>query len=79
VIELDLWGYECPMPVVKVLKAMEKNPGEDILALVEKKSSCDDIERICKKRGYSVKIEGVNGDFRVMMTPLTSPEEQNNV
>ena len=74
-IELDLWGYECPMPVVKVLKAMEKNPGEPILARVEKASSCDDIERVGKKRGYCVKIEGVNGDFRVMLSPLASPEE----
>jgi TusA-related sulfurtransferase len=75
VIDLDLWGYECPMPVVKVLKALEKNPGENILARVEKASACDDIARIAKKRGYSVKIEGVNGDFRVTLAPLAPREE----
>jgi len=75
VIDLDLWGYECPMPVVKVLKVLEKNPGKSILARVEKASSCDDIARIAKKRGYSAKIEGVNGDFRVTLAPLTPREE----
>ncbi len=69
-IELDLRGYECPMPVVKTLKAIDKNPGADFLILVEKESTCDDITRFCKRRGYAVKVEGTKGDYRLTLKPV---------
>ena len=68
-IEMDLRGYECPMPVVKTMKAIEKNPGEVIVAVVEKESSCDDISRMSQKKDYSAKVEKIGVDYRVTLTP----------
>ena len=68
-VEIDLRGYECPMPVVKTMKAIEKNPGVVISVLVEKESSCDDISRMSQRKGYSAKTEKISGDYRVTLTP----------
>ena len=68
-VEMDLRGYECPMPVVKTMKAIEKNPGEVITVLVEKESSCDDISRMSQKKNYAVRVEKVSRDYRVTLTP----------
>ena len=34
-IELDLRGLSCPIPVVKAKQAIDKNPGELITILLE--------------------------------------------
>ena len=75
-VEIDLRGYECPMPVVKTMKALEKNPGEVISVLVEKESSCDDISRMSQKKDYSVEVEKVSGDYRLTLTPPNSIKTQ---
>jgi TusA-related sulfurtransferase len=67
-VEVDLTGYECPMPVVKAMKAIEKNPGMAIF-LVDKESSCDDIARMAKKRGYISSAEKTDEHFRITLTP----------
>jgi tRNA 2-thiouridine synthesizing protein A len=69
-IELDLRGYDCPMPVVKVMKAMGKNPGVAIAVLVDKESGTDDIARYASKRKYSVNVEKMSEAFRVTLKPL---------
>ena len=71
-VEMDLRGYECPMPVVKTMKAIEKNPGEVISVLVEKESSCDDISRMSQKKNYAVSVEKVSRDYRLTLTPPNS-------
>ena len=34
-IEIDVRGLSCPIPVVKTKQAMEKHPGQTILVLLE--------------------------------------------
>ena len=68
-LEIDLSGYECPMPVVKAMKVIEKNPGMAVSFLVDKASACDDIARIAQRRRYSSKSEKADGRFRITLTP----------
>lgn len=58
------------MPVVKAMKAIEKNPGMAISLLVDKESSCDDIARMAQKRHYSCKTEKTEDGFKITLTPL---------
>ena len=34
-IEIDVRGFSCPIPVVKTQKAMQDNPNEELAVLVE--------------------------------------------
>jgi TusA-related sulfurtransferase len=68
-VEIDLTGYECPMPVVKAMKVIEKNPGMAISLLLDKESACDDIARMAQKRGYTSRAEKMDGHFRIILAP----------
>lgn len=69
-IELDLRGYDCPMPVIKVMKAIEKNPGVVLKVLVDKHSGTDDIARYASKKRYAIYVEKIPEAFQVTLTPL---------
>ena len=68
-VEIDFRGFNCPIPVVNTMKAIEKNPGVPLTVLLETETSRDDISRLAEKRGYSVKVEKVSGDYRLTLTP----------
>jgi tRNA 2-thiouridine synthesizing protein A len=59
-IEVDVRGFACPIPVVKTKKAMESNPNDVIKVIVESSVSKENISRLAKNKGYSVKDEGAN-------------------
>ena len=69
-LEIDARGFNCPVPVVNTMKAIEKNPGVAIAVLLETETSRDDITRLAERRGYSVKVEKVSGDYRLTLTPV---------
>jgi tRNA 2-thiouridine synthesizing protein A len=68
-VELDLRGYECPMPVVKVMKAMEKNPDAILKIWVDKASAVDDIARYAAKKKYAAHPEKIDREFLVTLSP----------
>jgi len=68
-IEIDVRGFSCPVPVVRIKKAIEQNPGETITVLVETAVSRENVSRFAESRGYSVIIEDVSGEYRLTLTP----------
>ena len=69
-IEVDVRGFSCPIPVVKTKKAIEENPHEPITVLVETAVSKENVSRLAQSRNYSVKVEEVAGEeYRVLVTP----------
>ena len=68
-IEVDVRGFSCPIPVVKTKKAMEENPAESIDVLVESGVSRENVSRLAKSRGYSVTVVGVEDGFRLVLSP----------
>ena len=68
-IEVDVRGFSCPIPVVRTKKAIEGNPNEPIAVLVESAVSKENVSRLAENMGYSVKEEAVSGDYRLMLTP----------
>jgi len=73
VIEVDVRGFSCPIPVVKTKKAIEENPGQPLTVLVETAVSKENVSRLAQSKKYGVKVEEVAGDeYRVLLTPPTS-------
>jgi tRNA 2-thiouridine synthesizing protein A len=69
VIEVDVRGFSCPIPVVNTRKAMDKNPTEPLCVLVESAVSKENVSRLARSRGYSVTVEDVEDGFHVVLTP----------
>jgi tRNA 2-thiouridine synthesizing protein A len=68
-IEVDVRGFSCPIPVVKTKKAMDENPTESIGVLVESAVSKENVSRLAKNRGYSVTVADVEDGFRLVLSP----------
>jgi len=64
-IEVDVRGLSCPLPVVKTKEALEKNPSETIVVLVDTAVSRDNVDRLARSRGFSVSAEESDGEFRL--------------
>jgi tRNA 2-thiouridine synthesizing protein A len=68
-VEVDVRGFSCPIPVVRTRKAMEQNPKEILTVLVETAISKENVSRLAESQGYSVKIDEVSGEYRLTLTP----------
>ncbi len=69
-IEVDVRGYSCPIPVVRTKKAIDEHPKEPMIVLVETATSRDNVSRLAQSRGYSVKVEEVTDGFRLVLEPF---------
>lgn len=68
-IEVDVRGFSCPIPVVKTKQAMEENPQEVLTVLVETAVSKENVSRLAESKGYSVKATETGGEYRLVLTP----------
>ena len=68
-IEVDVRGFSCPIPVVKTKKAFDENPNQPVTVLVESEVSKENVSRLATSRGYSVKIEKVADGYRLLLNP----------
>jgi tRNA 2-thiouridine synthesizing protein A len=68
-VEVDVRGFSCPVPVVKTKKAMEQNPKEVLTVLIETAVSKENVSRLAENQGYSIKVEEVSGEYRLTLTP----------
>ena len=67
--EVDVRGFSCPIPVVRANKAMEENPKDVLTVLVETAASKENVSRLALNRGYSIKVEKADGEYRLLLTP----------
>ena len=69
-VEVDVRGLSCPIPVVKTKKAMDRNPDEPITVLVETTVSKENVSRLAQNRNYSVQVEEIAAEeYRVFLNP----------
>ena len=69
-IEVDVRGFSCPIPVVKTRKAIEENPNETITVLVESAVSKENVSRLAQSKGYSIQVKEVEDGFQLNLSPL---------
>jgi tRNA 2-thiouridine synthesizing protein A len=68
-IEVDVRGFSCPIPVVRTKKALDKNPNESVTVLVESEVSKENVSRLARSKGYSVKMERIGEEYRLLLSP----------
>ena len=69
-VNVDVRGLGCPIPVVRTKKAIEKNPDEQITVLVETAVSKENVSRLARSKKYSIEVEETTGEeYRVLLTP----------
>jgi len=69
VIEVDARGLSCPIPVVRTKKAINENPTAMITVFVDDTTTKENVSRLAKSEGYSVKIEGSRDGFCLRLSP----------
>jgi len=68
-IEVDVRGFSCPVPIVRTKNAMEENPTEPLSVLVESAVSKENVSRLAKSREYSIRVVDVEDGFRLVLSP----------
>lgn len=68
-IEVDVRGFSCPVPVVRTKMAMDENPVEPLAVLVESRVSRENVSRLARGRGYSITVVDVEDGFRLVLRP----------
>ncbi len=70
-VNIDVRGFGCPIPVIKAKKAMDENPGQPITILVETATAKENLTRLAKSQKYGIEAEEVGkGEYRIVLTPL---------
>lgn len=68
-IEVDVRGFSCPIPVARTKKALDENPNQPVTVLVESAVSKENVSRLAQSRGYSVKVEQVPDGYKLQISP----------
>ncbi len=68
-VEIDVRGFSCPIPVVKTKQAMEKNPADTIVVLLETEVSRENVLRLAENQGYRSNVEKLGHDYKLILEP----------
>ncbi|MBC7074723.1 MAG: sulfurtransferase TusA family protein [Syntrophomonadaceae bacterium] len=68
-VKIDVRGLSCPIPVVKVKKAMEENPNQPIEVMTDSQVSRENVSRLAENSGYTVKEEENGREFKLYLEP----------
>jgi tRNA 2-thiouridine synthesizing protein A len=68
-IEVDVRGFVCPIPVLRTQETIKKNSEEDLVVIVDNAGAKENVIRLAKSKGYSIEVKEVEGDYQVKLTP----------
>ena len=68
-IEVDVRGYSCPIPVVNTKKAIKDNPGKELTILVESAVSKENVTRLAQSEGYTTQVEETDDGYKLVLKP----------
>ena len=66
-IEIDVCGLSCPIPVLKTKKAMDENPTVEISVLGDTEVSKENVSRLARSRGYDTSEEKMDDGYRLVL------------
>ena len=67
--EVDCRGLSCPIPLVRLQKAMAAHPGEPLLMKVDSETAREHATRLAEGKGYAVKMNKKGDDIDLELTP----------
>ena len=68
-VEVDVRGFSCPIPVVRTKKAIEENPNQPVTVIVESAVSQENVSRLAQSKRYSIKVEETSDGYRLVLMP----------
>ena len=68
-IQVDVRGYSCPIPVVNTKKAIKDNPGKELTVLVESMVSRENVTRLAESEGYTTQVEETDDGYKLVLKP----------
>ncbi len=68
-IEVDVRGFVCPIPVLRTKQAMEKNKDDKIRVVVDNAAAKENVFRLASSKSYSINTEETEGDYYLLLTP----------
>ena len=66
-VEVDVRGFSCPIPVVRTRKAIEANPADILSVLVDSAVSKENVSRLAQSMGYSVTEERTQDGYHLVL------------
>ncbi len=68
-VEVDCIGLSCPIPLVRVQKAMNTHPGEALLVKVDSETAREHVTRMAQDKGYTVKATKKGDETDLELAP----------
>ena len=69
-VELDLNGLSCPMPLIKTQKAIKDHPGEELFIKVDLATARDHLVRLAGEQGYPAEVEEAGREYHIKFIPV---------
>ena len=67
--EVDCRGLACPIPLVRIQKAIASHPNEVLLVRVDTETAREHSTRLAESKGYSVKADKKSDETDLELTP----------
>jgi tRNA 2-thiouridine synthesizing protein A len=68
--EVDARGLSCPIPVVKTKQAMESNPSDEIIVLINSNVAKENVTRLAESKKYSIEVETTaKEEYKLLLKP----------
>jgi tRNA 2-thiouridine synthesizing protein A len=67
-IEIDVRGLACPIPVIRTKKVLDEMEEGTVLTIVDNAASKENVLRLARAYGCEVEVEPSGGDFRITIT-----------
>jgi tRNA 2-thiouridine synthesizing protein A len=67
--EVDCRGLSCPIPLVKLQKAIAAHPSEVIMMKVDTETAREHATRLAEGKNYTVKMSKQGDEIDLEMTP----------
>ncbi len=64
-IEVDVRGYSCPIPVIRSREAMSEYPTEEIHVLIDEEVARENVSRMAENAGWTV-VRGEDLDIKLI-------------
>jgi len=68
-IEIDVIGLACPIPVVRVQKAMATHATEVLLVKVDNNTAKEHVMRLAESKGYNVQADEIKDEIHLKLAP----------
>lgn len=63
-VEVDVRGFVCPVPLMRTKKALESSPSE-IVVLASDGTAKTNVTYLLRDEGYSVSVAEAGDDYRI--------------